>query len=108
MKGIVIKTTGKYYTVKMENNEIVQSRLKGRFRIAGIKSTNPIVVGDKVELVQESELWTIISLHERRNQIVRRSVNLSKQTHVIASNIDQVILMITLNSPSIITFTFCA
>ena len=105
MKGIVIKTTGKYYTVKMENNEIVQSRLKGRFRIAGIKSTNPIVVGDKVELVQESELWTIISLHERRNQIVRRSVNLSKQTHVIASNIDQVILMITLNSP-VTTTTF--
>ncbi len=99
MKGIVIKTTGKYHTVKMENNEIVQSRLKGRFRIAGIKSTNPIVVGDKVELMQESELWTIISLYERKNQIVRRSVNLSKQTHVIASNIDQVILMITLNSP---------
>ena len=99
MKGTVIKTTGKYYTVKMDNNKIVQCRLKGRFRITGIKSTNPIVVGDKVELEQESELWTITSLYDRRNQIVRSSVNLSKQTHIIAANIDQVILMITLYSP---------
>ena len=99
MKAIVIKTTGKYYTVKMENNEIVQCRLKGRFRIAGIKSTNPIVVGDHVEVDQESELWTITSLYDRRNQIVRRSVNLSKKTHVIAANIDQAILIVTLDSP---------
>lgn len=99
MKGIVIKTTGKRYTVKMYSGKIVNCRLKGKFRIAGIKSTNPIVVGDKVELEYESELWMIRKLFERKNYIVRKSVNLSKKTHVIAANIDQAILMITLDSP---------
>ena len=99
MNGVVIKTTGKRYTVKTEVGDIVQSRLKGKFRIAGIKSTNPIVVGDKVEVVQESELWMIVKLHARKNHILRKSVNLSKQTHIIAANIDQALLMITLDSP---------
>ena len=99
MNGIVIKTTGKYYSVKTDTNEIVQCGLKGKFRIAGIKSTNPIVVGDKVELEQQSELWMIVKLHERKNHILRKSVNLSKQTHIIGANIDQAILMITLQSP---------
>ena len=94
MNGVVIKTTGKRYTVKTEVGDIVQSRLKGKFRIAGIKSTNPIVVGDKVEVVQESELWMIVKLHARKNHILRKSVNLSKQTHIIAANIDQALLMI--------------
>ena len=99
MNGVVIKATGKRYTVKTADGEIVQCRLKGKFRIQGIKSTNPIVVGDKVELEQESELWMIVKLHERKNNILRKSVNLSKQTHIIAANIDQAILMITLDSP---------
>jgi ribosome biogenesis GTPase len=99
MNGVVIKATGKRYTVKTTDGEIVQCRLKGKFRIQGIKSTNPIVVGDKVELEQESELWMIVKLHERKNNILRKSVNLSKQTHIIAANIDQAILMITLDSP---------
>ena len=99
MNGVVIKTTGKRYTVKTEVGDIVQSRLKGKFRITGIKSTNPIVVGDKVEVVQESELWMIVKLHARKNHILRKSVNLSKQTHIIAANIDQALLMITLDSP---------
>ncbi len=99
MNGVVIKATGKRYTVKTTDGEIVQCRLKGKFRIQGIKSTNPIVVGDKVEVEQESELWMIIKLHERKNNILRKSVNLSKQTHIIAANIDQAILMITLDSP---------
>jgi len=99
MNGVVIKTTGKRYTVKTEFGDNVQSFLKGKFRISGIKSTNPIVVGDNVELVQESELWMIVKLHDRKNYISRKSVNLSKQTHIIAANIDQAILMITLNSP---------
>ena len=99
MNGVVIKTTGKRYAVKTEEGEVVQSRLKGKFRIAGIKSTNPIVVGDKVEVVRESELWMIVKLHERKNHILRKSVNLSKQTHIIAANIDQALLMITLDSP---------
>ena len=99
MNGVVIKATGKRYTVKTADGEIVQCRLKGRFRIQGIKSTNPIVVGDKVAVEQESELWMIVKLHERKNNILRKSVNLSKQTHIIAANIDQAILMITLDSP---------
>jgi ribosome biogenesis GTPase len=99
MNGVVIKTTGKRYTVKTNVGEIVQCRLKGKFRIKGIKSTNPIVVGDKVEVVQESELWMIVKLYDRKNHILRKSVNLSKQTHIIAANIDQALLMITLNSP---------
>jgi len=99
MNGVVIKATGKRYKVKTTDGEIVQCRLKGKFRIQGIKSTNPIVVGDKVELEQESELWMIVKLHERKNNILRKSVNLSKQTHIIAANIDQAILMITLDSP---------
>lgn len=99
MNGVVIKATGKRYTVKTTDGEIVQCRLKGKFRIQGIQSTNPIVVGDKVEVEEESELWMIVKLHERRNNILRKSVNLSKQTHIIAANIDQAILMITLDSP---------
>ena len=99
MNGVVIKATGKRYTVKTIDGEMLQCRLKGKFRIQGIKSTNPIVVGDKVELEQESELWMIVKLHERKNNILRKSVNLSKQTHIIAANIDQAILMITLDSP---------
>tara|TARA_B100001250_G_scaffold151602_1_gene130091 strand:+ start:6570 stop:7496 length:927 start_codon:yes stop_codon:yes gene_type:complete len=99
MNATVIKTTGKYYTVKTENQEIIECRLKGKFRIAGIKSTNPIVVGDKVCIQQESASWMIIELQERKNQILRKSVNLSKQTHIIAANIDQAILMITVENP---------
>jgi len=99
VNGIVIKTTGKHYTVKQQDNSVVQCRLKGKFRMQGIRSTNPIVVGDKVELQKVSGFWMITELYERKNQILRRSVNLSKQTHVIAANIDQAILMITLDMP---------
>ena len=99
MNGLVIKTTGKRYTVKTDMEEIVQCRLKGKFRNHGIKSTNPIVVGDKVEVVKESELWMIVKLCKRKNYILRKSVNLSKQTHIIAANINQALLMITLDSP---------
>ena len=99
MNGVVIKTTGKHYTVKTDKGDVVQCRLKGKFRIKGIKSTNPIVVGDTVQLQKESDLWMITKLFDRKNQILRKSVNLSKQTHVIAANIDQALLMITLDSP---------
>ena len=99
MNGTVIKATGKHYIVKTETNKVLQCRLKGKFRIEDIKSTNPLVVGDKVELEPISEVWMIVKLFARKNQILRKSVNLSKQTHIIASNIDQAILMITLDSP---------
>ena len=99
MNATVIKTTGKYYVVKTESGSTLECRLKGKFRIAGIKSTNPIVVGDHVEIVQEGDQWMITQLLKRKNYILRRSVNLSKHTHIIAANVDQAILMITLNSP---------
>ena len=105
MKGTVIKTTGKWYQVKLENGELIESRLKGKFRIAGIKSTNPVVVGDVVRIEQSDENYMIVELFDRRNYILRKSVNLSKQTHIIASNIDQAILIVTLTHP-ITTTTF--
>ena len=99
MNGVVIKSTGERYLVKTSSGDTVECRLQGKFRMQGIKSTNPIVVGDNVELEKESLSWMIIKLYERKNNIVRRSVNLSKRTHIIAANIDQAILMITLDSP---------
>ena len=103
MKALVIKSTGSWYDVEAENGNLYKCRLKGKFRTKQIKSTNPVVVGDYVEIVSEDENWMINKLYERKNKIVRRSVNLSKQTHIIAANIDQAILMITLKSPE--TFT---
>ena len=83
MNATVIKTTGKYYVVKTESGSTLECRLKGKFRIAGIKSTNPIVVGDHVEIVQEGDQWMITQLLKRKNYILRRSVNLSKHTHIL-------------------------
>ena len=103
MKALVIKSTGSWYDVEAENGNLYKCRIKGKFRTKQIKSTNPVVVGDYVEIISENENWMINKLYERKNKIVRRSVNLSKQTHIIAANIDQAILMITLKSPE--TFT---
>ena len=105
MRGTVIKTTGSLYDVKSENGDLIECRLKGKFRTKEIKSTNPVVVGDKVKLQQTDDNYMIVELFDRKNSIVRKSVNLSKQTHIIASNIDQVILMVTLINP-ITTTTF--
>ncbi|MEB8346973.1 ribosome small subunit-dependent GTPase A [Flavobacteriaceae bacterium KMM 6898] len=103
MLGIVYKSTGSWYTVKTNDGEFYECKIKGKFRIQGIKSTNPIAVGDKVDFEVEhigDETMGIISeIANRKNYIVRKSVNLSKQTHIIASNLDQVFLMVTLNNP---------
>ena len=99
MNGIVIKSTGKKYTVRTASNNIIQCSLKGNFRIKEIKSTNPIVVGDKVRLERLHDDFMIVELYKRKNTIIRKSVNLSKRTHIIASNIDQAFLMITLENP---------
>ena len=99
MNGVVIKSTGSWYQVKSEFGDLIECRLKGKFRIKGIKSTNPIVVGDKVKVEKKDNVFMIEELYERKNSIIRKSVNLSKQTHIIAANIDQSILMITLASP---------
>ena len=105
MNGVVIKSTGSWYLVKSEGDDLLECRLKGKFRIKGIKSTNPIVVGDKVKVEKSDDSFMIVKLYDRKNSIVRKSVNLSKQTHIIASNIDQAILMATLINP-ITTTTF--
>ena len=99
MNGIVVKSTGSWYIVRLENNEFLKCRLKGRFRNEMIKSTNPIVVGDQVDIEKSDDSFMISRLFERKNIIVRKSVNLSKQTHIIASNVDQAILIVTLDSP---------
>ncbi|WP_264553286.1 ribosome small subunit-dependent GTPase A [Flavobacterium sp. N2038] len=103
MTGIVYKSTGSWYTVKSEKGDFIECRMKGKFRMKGIKSTNPIAVGDIVdyELEETSDTitGTIHNIHERKNYIVRKSVNLSKQIHIIASNIDQVFLLVTIDNP---------
>jgi len=99
MQGVVIKSTGSWYIVKTDDGKILDCRIRGKFRIQDIKSTNPIVVGDRVNLTQEEDSFVIDELFDRKNFIVRKSVNLSKQTHILASNIDQAILMVTIKSP---------
>ncbi|MFK8275453.1 ribosome small subunit-dependent GTPase A [Capnocytophaga cynodegmi] len=104
MNGIVYKSTGSWYTVKSSEGVFYQCRIKGKFRIKGIKNTNPVAVGDYVSFeLEESGNGVIQEIHERKNYIIRKSVNLSKQTHIIASNIDVAFLVITLNNPP--TFT---
>ena len=99
MKALVVKSTGSWYTVQAEDGGSYKCRIKGKFRTKDIKSTNPIVVGDNVEIIFDANSWMINKLYSRTNYIIRKSVNLSKQTHIIAANIDQAILMITLKSP---------
>ncbi len=106
MTGIVYKSTGSWYWVKADNT-FYNCRIKGKFRIKGIKSTNPIAVGDKVDFIIETkndeDTGVITNIHERENYIVRKSVNLSKQTHILAANIDQVFLLVTINNPPTLT-----
>ena len=99
MQALVIKSTGSWYLVKTDDGKLLKCRIKGKFRIQGIKSTNPIVVGDRVILKKENEDYLIVKLNNRKNIVIRKSVNLAKQTHIIASNVDQVILMVTLKDP---------
>jgi len=107
MRGTVYKSTGSWYTVKSDEGIFFQCRIKGKFRLKGIKSTNPVAVGDHVifdiEELDGVSTGVIKEIEVRENYIVRKSVNLSKQTHIIASNIDIVFLVITLNNPP--TFT---
>lgn len=107
MTGTIYKSTGSWYDVKTPQGKDFKCRIKGKFRMQGIKSTNPIAVGDVVDFELETkndEVTGVINkIYDRKNYIVRKSVNLSKQTHIIAANIDQVFLLITLNNPP--TFT---
>lgn len=98
--NIVIKNTGSWYTVLTESGETVDCKIKGNFRLKGIKSTNPVAVGDHVEIVRNQEGTAFINkIHDRRNYIVRKSINLSKQSHILAANVDQACLVVTVANP---------
>ncbi len=112
-KGIVIKSTGSWYTVKTEEGKFIESRIKGNLRLKGIRSTNPIAVGDHVEIVESNEdnnigsqvVGLIHKIIPRTNYIIRKSPNLSKESHIIAANIDQAFLIVTIQFP-VTTTTF--
>ena len=100
MKGFVIKNTGSWYSVKTDDGKVVECKIKGNFRLKGIRSTNPVAVGDHVEIARNQEGTAFITLiDERRNYIIRKSQNLSKQSHIIAANVDQAFLIVTVNYP---------
>ncbi len=107
MKGIVYKSTGSWYTVKSTEGDFYECRIKGKFRIKGIKSTNPTAVGDhvvfEIEKIGDETVGIITKIEDRKNYIIRKSVKLSKQTHIIASNLDQVFLIVTLKNPKTYT-----
>ena len=94
-KGLVIKNTGSLFLVQLEDGTVVETSLRGRFRLKGIRSTNPVVVGDVVRVDGES----IVEIEPRKNYIIRKSSNLSKESHILAANIDQVFLVVTIKKP---------
>lgn len=100
MHGLVVKNTGSWYTVKTDDGEMIDSKIKGNFRLKGIRSTNPVAVGDRVEIIRNQEGTAFITaIDDRRNYIIRKSSNLSKQSHIIAANVDQALLVVTLKCP---------
>ena len=106
-KGLVIKSTGSWYGVKIDSGEVIDCRIKGNFRLKGIRTTNPISVGDHVEfkyIKEDSSMYgrqvgLITKIQPRKNYIIRKASNLSKQSHIIASNVDQAFLIVTVNYP---------
>lgn len=100
MKGLVIKNTGSWYTVRTDDGSTIESKIKGNFRLKGIRSTNPVAVGDHVEIVTNQEGTAFITaIDDRRNYIIRKSQNLSKQSHILAANVDQAFLIVTVSHP---------
>ena len=105
MKGLVVKNTGSWYTVRTDDGQLLDCKVKGNFRIKGIRSTNPVAVGDRVTLSaptagegQDRGCW-ITDIEDRRNYIIRKSINLSKQSHILAANVDQAVLVVTVANP---------
>ena len=100
MTGLVIKNTGYWYTVLTDDGATVDCKVKGNFRLKGIRSTNPIAVGDRVVIKKADETTAFITeIEDRRNYVIRKSSNLSKQSHIIAANVDQAMLIVTINYP---------
>lgn len=94
-----MKSTGSWYSVRLESGEQVECRIKGKFRMKGIKTTNPVAVGDVVEIEAGAEGGVISQIMDRKNYIIRKSTNLSKEAHIIAANVDQAMLVVTVNHP---------
>lgn len=100
MKGLIVKNTGSWYTVRTNEGYDVESKIKGSFRLKGIRTTNPVAVGDRVEIEENREGTAFITaIEDRKNYIIRRASNLSKQAHIIAANVDQAMLIVTVNYP---------
>ncbi|MBO5603140.1 MAG: ribosome small subunit-dependent GTPase A [Prevotella sp.] len=100
MHGLVIKNTGSWYTVLTDDGQTIQSKIKGNFRLKGIRSTNPVAVGDRVELITNQDGSAFIKeICDRKNYIIRKASNLSKQSHILAANVDQAALIVTVNYP---------
>ena len=101
MQGLVIKNTGSWYVVRTDDGQLFECKVKGNFRLRGIRSTNPVAVGDQVHFIPGEDGVTALidDIGERRNYIIRRASNLSKQSHIIAANIDQAVLMVTVSHP---------
>ena len=105
MHGLVIKNTGSWYTVRTDDGQLLDCKVKGNFRIKGIRSTNPVAVGDRVTVkIEESgerrdERGWIVDIDDRRNYIIRKSINLSKQSHILAANVDLALLVVTVARP---------
>ena len=97
--GVVIKSTGSWYIVRLEEGMNVECRMKGKFRMQGIKTTNPVAVGDVVDVEVGTEGAVITGIHDRKNYIIRKATNLSKQVHIIAANVDVAMLVVTVNHP---------
>lgn len=95
MRGLVVKSTGSHYMVQLETGQVVEARIKGRFRLQGIRTTNPLAVGDWVDVQGEQ----IVSIEQRYNYIIRKASNLSKESHILAANVDEVFLFVTLYDP---------
>jgi len=100
MTGRIIKSTGSWYFIRKDSGAILHARIRGKFRLDNIRHTNPVTVGDFVDFeVDKDGIAVITKIHERKNYILRRAVNLSKKTHIIASNIDRAFLVVTVNNP---------
>ena len=109
MRGLVVKNTGSWYTVRTDDGQLIDCKIKGNFRLKGIRSTNPVAVGDWVTVLPPSSrdgqgvdlqgVGFITDIEDRRNYIIRKSINLSKQSHIIAANVDQALLIVTVVRP---------
>ena len=98
-KAIVVKSTGSWYIVRLEDGRSVECRIRGKFRMEGIRNTNPVAVGDIVQVEENQDGYVITAIDKRKNYIIRKSTNLSKESHILASNVDQALLIVTVNHP---------